>query len=195
MVAMCFFGLTINYIDRSNLSVALPKMKTALHLGPSAEGVVLAAFFASYAVFQLPAGRAVDRFGEKIVNAITVAWWALFTALTAATQNFGQLIAARLRLRARRGRRLSRQRQGSVTVVPDARARVCHIDLRQRRADRDRGCALPLVAALVGWLGWRGSFIMTGALSVVWVVFWLIYCTQPRQNPAVSPRQTRVHRG
>lgn len=32
MVAMCFFGLTINYVDRSNLSVALPKMKTALHL-------------------------------------------------------------------------------------------------------------------------------------------------------------------
>jgi sugar phosphate permease len=55
IVAMCFFGLTINYIDRSNLSVALPKMKTALHLGPGAEGVVLAAFFASYAVFQLPA--------------------------------------------------------------------------------------------------------------------------------------------
>ena len=39
MVAMCFFGLTINYIDRSNLSVALPKMKTALHLGAGAEGV------------------------------------------------------------------------------------------------------------------------------------------------------------
>jgi ACS family D-galactonate transporter-like MFS transporter len=72
MVAMCFFGLTINYIDRSNLSVALPKMKTALHLGPGAEGVVLAALFASYAVCQLPAGKAVDRFGEKIVNAVTV---------------------------------------------------------------------------------------------------------------------------
>jgi MFS transporter, ACS family, D-galactonate transporter len=61
MVAMCFFGLTVNYVDRSNLSVALPKMKTALHLGPGAEGVVLAAFFASYAVFQLPAGKASGR--------------------------------------------------------------------------------------------------------------------------------------
>jgi hypothetical protein len=52
---MCFFGLTVNSVDRSNLSVALPKMKTDLGLGPGVEGVVLAAFFASYAVFQLPA--------------------------------------------------------------------------------------------------------------------------------------------
>ena len=82
MVGMCFFGLTINYVDRSNLSVALPKMRTDLGLGPGVEGVVLAAFFASYAVFQLPAGRAVDRWGERIVNAFAVAWWSIFTVLT-----------------------------------------------------------------------------------------------------------------
>src|ERR671929_2353195 len=61
IVGLCFLGLTINYIDRANLSVALPKMKSELGLGPSVEGVVLAAFFASYALFQLPAGHFVDR--------------------------------------------------------------------------------------------------------------------------------------
>jgi MFS transporter, ACS family, D-galactonate transporter len=67
IVGLCFLGLTINYVDRANLSVALPKMKTELHLGPSVEGVVLAAFFASYALFQLPAGHFIDKLGARIM--------------------------------------------------------------------------------------------------------------------------------
>lgn len=98
MVGLCFLGLTVNYVDRANLSVALPKMKTDLGLGSGAEEVVLAAFFASNAVFQLPAGRAVDRWGERIVNALTVAWWSAFTALTAAAQGLTSLILLRLAL-------------------------------------------------------------------------------------------------
>ena len=185
MVAMCFFGLTINYVDRSNLSVALPKMKTALHLGPSAEGVVLAAFFASYAVFQLPAGRAVDRFGEKIVNAITVGWWALFTALTAATQNLAQLILARLGLGAGEAGGYPSSAK-AVSLWFPTRERAFATSIYDSGARFGTAVALPIVAALIAWLGWRGSFIVTGALGVVWVVFWLIYYRRPREDSQVS---------
>ena len=188
MVAMCFFGLTINYVDRSNLSVALPKMKTALHLGPSAEGVVLAAFFASYAVFQLPAGKAVDRFGEKIVNAVTVAWWSLFTALTAATQNFGQLILARLGLGAGEAGGYPSSAK-AVSLWFPTRERAFATSIYDSGARMGTAVALPVVAALIAWLGWRGSFIVTGALGLAWVLFWLIYYRRPREDPAVSPSE------
>jgi MFS transporter, ACS family, D-galactonate transporter len=188
MVAMCFFGLTINYIDRSNLSVALPKMKTALHLGAGAEGVVLAAFFASYAVFQLPAGKAVDRFGEKIVNAVTVAWWAVFTALTAATQNLAQLILARLGLGAGEAGGYPSSAK-AVSLWFPTHERAFATSIYDSGARMGTAVALPIVAALVAWLGWRGSFIVTGALGVVWVVFWLIYYRRPREDPAVSPSE------
>lgn len=185
MVAMCFFGLTINYIDRSNLSVALPKMKTALHLGPGAEGVVLAAFFASYAVFQLPAGKAVDRWGEKLVNTITVAWWSLFTALTAATHNFGQLILARLGLGAGEAGGYPSSAK-AVSIWFPTRERAFATSIYDSGARMGTAVALPIVAALVAWLGWRGSFIVTGVLGVAWVVFWLIFYRRPREDPALS---------
>lgn len=185
MVAMCFFGLTINYVDRSNLSVALPKMKTALHLGPGAEGVVLAAFFASYAVFQLPAGKAVDRWGEKLVNTITVAWWSLFTALTAATHNFGQLILARLGLGAGEAGGYPSSAK-AVSIWFPTRERAFATSIYDSGARMGTAVALPIVAALVAWLGWRGSFIVTGVLGVAWVVFWLIFYRRPREDPAVS---------
>jgi MFS transporter, ACS family, D-galactonate transporter len=185
MVALCFFGLTINYVDRSNLSVALPKMKTALHLGPGVEGVVLAAFFASYAVFQLPAGRAVDRFGEKLVNGITVAWWSLFTALTAVTQNFGQLLAARLGLGAGEAGGYPSSAK-AVSLWFPTRERAFATSIYDSGARMGTAVALPIVAALIGWLGWRASFIVTGALGVAWVAFWLIYYRRPREDPHVS---------
>ena len=188
MVAMCFFGLTINYVDRSNLSVALPKMKTALHLGPGAEGVVLAAFFASYAVFQLPAGRAVDRWGEKLVNAITVAWWSLFTALTAATHNFAQLIGARLGLGAGEAGGYPSSAK-AVSLWFPTRERAFATSIYDSGARMGTAVALPIVAALIAWLGWRGSFIVTGALGVAWVAFWLLYYRRPREDPAVSPSE------
>ncbi len=188
MVGMCFFGLTINYIDRSNLSVALPKMRTDLGLGPGVEGIVLAAFFASYAVFQLPAGRAVDRWGERIVNAFAVAWWSIFTALTAATQNFASLIAVRLGLGAGEAGGYPASAK-SVSVWFPTRERAFATSIYDSGSRMGTAVALPIVAALIAWVGWRGSFIATGALGVVWVLIWLLYYRRPREDPQVSPEE------
>jgi len=60
----CAFGLAINYIDRSAISVSLPFMTQDFHLTATEKGLVLSAFSWSYALMQLPAGRLIDRFGE-----------------------------------------------------------------------------------------------------------------------------------
>ena len=175
-------------IERSRTgtpAVALPKMKTALGLGPGAEGVVLAAFFASYAVFQLPAGRAVDRFGERIVNAISVAWWSLFTALTAATHSLASLIAVRLGLGAGEAGGYPSSAK-AVSIWFPTRERAFATSIYDSGARLGTAVALPIVAALVAWLGWRGSFIVSGALGLVWVAIWLIYYRRPREDPKVS---------
>lgn len=185
MVGLCFLGLTVNYVDRSNLSVALPKMKTALHLGPGVEGVVLAAFFASYAVFQLPFGHLVDRWGEKIVNAFAVAWWSVFTALTAATQNFASLIAVRLGLGAGEAGGYPASAK-AVSIWFPKRERAFATSIYDSGSRFGTAVALPIVAALVAWLGWRGSFIATGAFGVVWVVIWLLLYKRPREDAAVT---------
>ncbi len=48
----------INYIDRSNLSIAAPLLKDELHLSASQLGVLLSAFFWTYGLMQIPAGLA-----------------------------------------------------------------------------------------------------------------------------------------
>src|SRR5215471_1948044 len=55
----------INFVDRGNLSAAAPLLKTELGLSDSQLGILLAAFFWSYAFFQIASGWLVDHLDVK----------------------------------------------------------------------------------------------------------------------------------
>jgi ACS family glucarate transporter-like MFS transporter len=185
IVGLCFLGLTINYIDRANLSVALPKMKTELGLGPSVEGVVLAAFFASYALFQLPAGHFVDRLGARVVYAVAGLWWSIFTAATALAQSFAALLGFRLALGAGEAGGYPSSAKAVSEWFP-VRERAFATSIYDSGARAGTALALPVVTALIAWLGWRASFAITGVLGLLWVVAWLVFYRRPREHKLAS---------
>ena len=55
----------INFVDRGNLSAAAPLLKSELALSDFRLGILLAAFFWSYAFFQIASGWLVDRLDVK----------------------------------------------------------------------------------------------------------------------------------
>ena len=83
VAVFCAFGLAINYIDRSAISVSLPFMTQDFSLTPTEKGLILSAFSWSYALMQIPAGRLIDKFGERVMFGASVLVWSLFTAATA----------------------------------------------------------------------------------------------------------------
>src|SRR6478736_2501739 len=60
IVGLLFTASLINYFDRATISFALPLISKELHLGPEAKGVLLSAFFWSYALLQIPMGVLAD---------------------------------------------------------------------------------------------------------------------------------------
>ena len=83
VVGMCFLGVSINYLDRANLSIAMPEIVKDFHISHTLEGLILGAFFWTYALFQLPAGHFIDKLGARVTYAVAVVWWSVFTALSA----------------------------------------------------------------------------------------------------------------
>jgi MFS family permease len=66
VVGLLTVGIIIAYVDRINLSSALPEIRKSFPMGPeAASGIPLSAFFWSYAILQTPAGWVIDRFGVK----------------------------------------------------------------------------------------------------------------------------------
>ena len=73
----------VSYLDRVNISIAGGSIAEAYHLSDVQLGKVFSAMLVGYALFQTVGGRLADRFGPRRVLAAGVAWWGIFTALTA----------------------------------------------------------------------------------------------------------------
>ncbi len=65
IVGLLFIASLINYLDRATISMALPLLSADFHLGPKEKGLLLSAFFWSYALMQVPIGWCSDRFNLR----------------------------------------------------------------------------------------------------------------------------------
>src|ERR1700687_4266872 len=88
VVLLLATAVFINYIDRGNLATASPLLKDELGLSNSQIGVLLSAFFWSYAPLQPIAGWFAQRFDVRHVLAIGLTIWATATVLTGIAQTF-----------------------------------------------------------------------------------------------------------
>ena len=63
---------SINYIDRSNLSIAAPRLKDELRISGSQLGILLSAFFWTYTAMQFVSGWVVDRLDVNCQDLSTI---------------------------------------------------------------------------------------------------------------------------
>ncbi|HEY8255235.1 MAG TPA: MFS transporter, partial [Rhizomicrobium sp.] len=98
LIWLCFLANAIGYIDRANLAIAAHSIGLELHIGAAEMGLILSAFFWTYAFMQMPAGWVVDRVGVRISLTVAVVWWSLFTMATGAARTVTHFFAARLML-------------------------------------------------------------------------------------------------
>ena len=98
IVGLLFLAGLFNYLDRVTLSVALPVISLDLSLGPGSKGLLLSAFFWSYALMQLPAGWSVDRFGLRWLYPCMFVAWSLTCSLTGLAGSLGMIVFLRVLL-------------------------------------------------------------------------------------------------
>jgi MFS transporter, ACS family, D-galactonate transporter len=178
----------INYIDRANLSVAAPLLKDELGLSASQLGILLSAFFWTYACMQLLAGWLVDRFEVKWVLAIGFFVWSTATAFTGALHAFAALLIIRVVVGAGE----------SVAYPAYAKIFANHFVERQRGfansivgAGQSLGPALGILfgGTLVARFGWRPFFIVLGLASLLWLPPWLRWMPRTAATGALDMKQ------
>ena len=98
IVGLLFVASLINYFDRATISFALPLISKELSLGPEAKGVLLSAFFWSYALMQIPMGILADRLNLRWLYAVSFTLWSISQGLMGLATGLGMLIAFRMLL-------------------------------------------------------------------------------------------------
>jgi len=173
----------INYFDRTIVSVALPAIADDLHIGPGRMGVLLSAFFWSYALMQVPIGGLADRFNLRWLYGGCFALWSVTCGLTGFAGSLAVMIALRMLLGVGESIYLPGGIKAvSVLFAPKDRGLASGLVNCGTRAGLAFGA--PLIAALVTAFGWRTAFFLLGFSSLVWLAPW--FAAFPRGASTVT---------
>ena len=182
---LLFFATTVNYVDRQVLGILSKDLKIAIGWTEVDYGNIVAAFSAAYALGLLLAGRLMDRIGTRIGYVVAIIWWSLAAmghALAHTPFGFGVARAA-LGI-------------GEAGNFPAAIKTVAEWFPKKERAFAtgifNAGSNVGAIVApltvpwIAGHWGWRWAFLLTGAIGMCWLLFWLPLYRRPHEHPKVS---------
>ncbi|HEY1793175.1 MAG TPA: MFS transporter [Opitutaceae bacterium] len=175
---LLFVTVAINYLDRSNLSVAALGLSRDLSLDPVHLGIIFSGFAWTYAFFQVPGGWLVDRFGPRGLYASICALWSLATLAQGLCSTFLALLACRLLLGLFEAPSFPTCNLLVTRWFPEAeRGRV--IGLYTSAQYIGLAFLTPVLVLAQRRLGWHAVFFMTGAIGIAWAGIWLLAYRDP----------------
>lgn len=204
ILALLFFATTINYIDRNVLSFTMIDedfRRSILELPKDAQltpqdtnhfkemmGYVDAAFKTAYALGFIFVGWFIDRVGTKKGFTWAIIVWSLAGIGNAFVGSFRGLILSRFFLGI-----------GESGNFPSSIKSVAEWFPRRERAFAtglfNAGANIGIIATAIAvpfitlHYGWRWSFVITGLLGVVLVVFWLLIYKKPEESTQISQEE------
>jgi MFS transporter, ACS family, D-galactonate transporter len=191
MLALLLLATTINYVDRSNLSIVAPFLSKELGLGPVQMGLLFSAFAWSYAVANLPGGYLIDRFGSRMVYGVAQLAWSAATLMLGFVSGFGALFGLRFAV--------------GLAEAPafPVNNRVVSTWFPQRERGRATstyasgqyiGSALlsPLLFWLATHYGWRWVFFGTGIAGLASALVWFAFYREPRESTRANSAEIEL---
>src|SRR6201997_1458315 len=171
IVVLLTVAAFINFIDRGSLATAAPLVLDEFALSNTQLGLLLSAFFWSYAPGQLPAGWLAERLAARRGLACGLAIWGPATALAGLAPSFTALLVLRVLLGC-----------GESVMFP-ASFKILACEVAESQRGRANGFLASGVyfgsafgtlvgALLMARLGWRMVFIAAGCASLLWLWPW-----------------------
>ncbi|TKI02815.1 MFS transporter [Martelella alba] len=196
IAGLMWLAIAINYIDRTVLSAAAPHLIKELSIDPEMMGLIMAAFFWSYALLQIPAGWFADRFGHKKGLGLAVGWWSVATMAMGLATGFKSLLALRLALGV--GEAAAYPSNAGITArwFPD-RERATVSGLFDSASKFGSAVAMPLIVWMIAVFDWRLTFLAIGGLGLLWFIAWyVIYSENPEDHKRISQHEIAlIHEG
>ena len=169
----------ITYVDRVNVATAGPAIRRELSLSNTQLGLVFSAFAYPYLLFQVFGGWVGDRFGPRRTLFVCGVIWAAATILTGLASSLTMLFLVRVLLGVGEGATFPVATRAMQSWTPPDRRGFAQ-GITHAFARLGNAITPPIVAALIVLVSWRGSFVILGMCSLVWVLVWVVYF---RDNP------------
>jgi ACS family hexuronate transporter-like MFS transporter len=183
--AMLFFATTINYVDRQVIGILAPTLGKEIGWSEGQYADIVICFQVAYAIGMLLAGRIIDAIGTRLGYSLSLLIWSLAAMAHGLARSVFGFGLARFVLGL-----------GESGNFPAAIKTVAEWFPRRERALAtgifNAGSNVGAIAAplLVPWLalayGWQSAFYVTGAIGMIWLLFWHRIYYRPAEHPRLG---------
>jgi MFS family permease len=196
-------AVALAYVSRNAIAVAESTVRADLKLTKEQSGLLMSAFFFSYALCSIPMAQFVQRVGPRRALPLFATVWSLATALLALVGGLGTAITARIL-----------QGVAQAGMVPAATVTIAKWFPRTGRAFAagSLGSFMSVGGALCAWLtgvmleklqphvapgwNWRVTFLVFAVPGVIWALgFRKWYRDEPAEHTAVNAQELELIRG
>lgn len=185
IVFLLFVTVVINYLDRANLSIAAPAMMRDLELTTEQIGWIFSAWGLSYACFQIPAGWLVDKFKPKYFLAAILILWSIATVIIGFVSNFLLIIALRFIVGMFEAPSYPINSKIVTNWIPE-NERASSIAVYTSAQFVGLAFLAPVLSWILMTYDWHMVFIVTGAVGILWAIYWLFAYNEPKDFPGIS---------
>lgn len=185
---LLFFATTVNYVDRLVFGFLGPELTKIFHWQPNDYTDIVFWFEVAYAIGLLISGRLLDWVGTRIGYAVALLFWSFASILHAGMSTILGFSIARFLLGL-----------GESGNFPAAIKTVAEWFPKKERAlatgifNAGSNVGAIIAPLVVPWLylnwGWQWAFIMTGALGLIWLLFWFAFYHVPTEHPKISKEE------
>jgi MFS transporter, ACS family, hexuronate transporter len=182
MVGLIFLATVINYVDRQTVSVLKKSISDDLGLSNPEYAAIQNAFLIAYAVSQMVSGRLYDLVGTRVGFMISIVVWSIAAVAHASARSMGSFAFWRFVL----GFGEAGNWPGAAKSIAEwfpPRERALGMGIFNTGAAVGGALSPPLIAWLAASWGWRPTFVITGALGLLWLCLWLLLYRVPREHP------------
>src|SRR5436309_14728598 len=182
---------TIAFIDRTNISLALPRISRDLQLDPQQAGTVAGIFFWGYLALQIPGGHLAKHWSPKKFISVLLVAWATFALGCGLVRTYHELLLLRLLLG------VAESGVFAATLIL-----LSHWFSRAERARANAFWLLCLPGAVIlaspfsGWIldhwNWRVMLVVEGSLPFLWLAVWLVFIQDHPSQASWLPEGERV---
>ncbi len=186
IIGLIGIATVVNYIDRNALAVMWPQIASDVGATKEDYALLVTVFMLFYALGQFVFGKLFDAIGVRLGFALSIGVWSISIALHALANSVVSFSVFRALLGISEAGAWPGAVKANAEWFP-ARERALAQGIFNAGASVGAIISAPLIALIFLWIGWKGTFLLVGALGFVWLLPWLIiYRAGPDRHPWVS---------
>lgn len=191
MLFLIFVNVVINYMDRSNLAVAASDIGKEFKFSSVQMGLIFSAFSWTYLLFQIPGGILVKHISPRILYAVSLISWSFATLIQGFAKGFATLFGLRMITGAFEAPAFPINNRVVSAWFPE-NERASAIGIYTSGQFLGLAFLMPILSKIQAYVGWKGLFVVTGLIGVIWGFVWYFFYRDPMKHTKVNKAELEV---